>query len=984
MEKFYKPLLILLFAVFSFSAYGQKDAPIAGHAAMLIDLLKKNYSSIDPDVKDEEIARDRTLVISIFKSYLEDGAFASAVAKKSSKILKPSIEELLQSYNSAKKQLIAYTGNPINLQISTTGVVKPDDINLIKDAAAKVEKDKGLYYDAKSKFDEYEFDGLTEAYSNNTFVQGIVSSFKEKYDAIHKKNSDSFAGANYTSSLQKSIPFIGGSMGFETYLDGMARFLAKRIKDELTNYAIENIKIWLENPSAGDPLAEFKVIMPRTTAFIKNFNADRLTSFPNETRQYIADDLDHILENAYGLKQTPRMVRLISQNPELEFAFDALKIVPELSGIKYPIDYFKLLENSEALKKWDQPSAKIWQHNLVNTMKMASMMAYSMIVMENDEPRFAGSSFLSSYAGEKKFYELYTGFLHQQNLKYHQISFKDSNGPELLSTQLALLVKSDASFKDKPIKKNIETLLTKIGTNAEKVYTSAMEIRQAKKAGKKIGADTVFTFVNSIIDLSDQVISSGGQLSDIIIKDNSVRKELSSSVSQAQSYIKLARNANEVIHDLQRKQFAAALTKSLQLASVVTPNTNLSNVSAVVSRIAGLQPGREISDWNLIVSQMKADKLKTAKNAKDLLDDSAIRMAMELNNIKQFYMSNYSTVGPTIGEIDGLRDLIFNVSNGEELNYDALVSKAKTFLDTDTFKLLIVSYYTNTAIDKVAEKLSDEIKNYKLNDKPLFSGTQADAFKSLVMKVGQQLYINYVINGKKDEKDAALADARNALYRMVNNLAFNLPQRTDLNINPKVVSMINFVNGIATAEDSEGVQKAIEAFALPTGSYTVKRKSLFNLSVNSYPGILSALDVTWKYNAESGKNVAYEAPSFGFTAPVGLSFTWGNKDESSQGVFVPIIDIGALTRFRFDDSSSTKALPELKFSNVFSPGLYYHYDFKKSPFTIYFGAQYGPELREVTTNAENIEISKSFESARFGVGLVLDIPLLNIYTKSRL
>jgi hypothetical protein len=44
-----------------------KDAPVAGHAALLIDLLKKDYQSVDPDIRKNEVIKDRSLVLGLLK-----------------------------------------------------------------------------------------------------------------------------------------------------------------------------------------------------------------------------------------------------------------------------------------------------------------------------------------------------------------------------------------------------------------------------------------------------------------------------------------------------------------------------------------------------------------------------------------------------------------------------------------------------------------------------------------------------------------------------------------------------------------------------------------------------------------------------------------------------------------------------------------------------------------------------------------------------
>jgi len=48
----------------------------------LTDLLKKDYSSIDPDLRGDEIVKDRALVISIFRSFLQAKKYSTVYTRQ--------------------------------------------------------------------------------------------------------------------------------------------------------------------------------------------------------------------------------------------------------------------------------------------------------------------------------------------------------------------------------------------------------------------------------------------------------------------------------------------------------------------------------------------------------------------------------------------------------------------------------------------------------------------------------------------------------------------------------------------------------------------------------------------------------------------------------------------------------------------------------------------------------------------------------------
>src|SRR5690606_17740094 len=116
--------------------------------------------------------------------------------------------------------------------------------------------------------------------------------------------------------------------------------------------------------------------------------------------------------------------------------------------------------------------------------------------------------------------------------------------------------------------------------------------------------------------------------------------------------------------------------------------------------------------------------------------------------------------------------------------------------------------------------------------------------------------------------------------------------------------------------------------------------SKFSIALNAYPGILGSMERT---NIDSVRL----DPSMSFTAPVGFSIAWGWPKGHSLGLFIPVIDIGALTRLRLDNDKKTETLPEFSFKNIFAPGAYFSWGIINTPLSINAGAQFGPELKEI-------------------------------------
>ncbi len=185
----------------------------------------------------------------------------------------------------------------------------------------------------------------------------------------------------------------------------------------------------------------------------------------------------------------------------------------------------------------------------------------------------------------------------------------------------------------------------------------------------------------------------------------------------------------------------------------------------------------------------------------------------------------------------------------------------------------------------------------------------------------------------------------------------------------------SFMAAIVEANDSDEVSDIIESFALPAGSSTIKKRTKFNVALNAYLGLAGGKE----YNGDTGKTKDFG----GIRAPIGISFSVGLRGKKAElgslSLFASLVDLGAVTSFRFDDSE-TEELPEIELQNIFAPGGYLVYGLPKIPISVGVGFQYGPQLREVTAMELSINPNLNYS---FGAFIAVDIPLLNFYTKSR-
>ncbi|MDT0608034.1 hypothetical protein [Croceitalea rosinachiae] len=1051
----------------------QKSAPVAGDAATLIDLLKKDYSTVNPDNLEEVLSTDRSRVINIFKSYLSESQ------KKNELSSSDWFNDLLTKLNSDDNKFLGNYFNHSSKKLKKSEFKNIDYLNKLaafNEAKDKLEELKrigdeilsnetlpALYNSALNAFElaqkEYIESRFFKEYSDlifiykiyyddtNTYLSKLLEKFLSKYGDIRVGVLDEYAEPNYQSSIQKSIPFLGGDLAFEAVIDGLSRFLAKRIKEELTVYVIKEIQENLNAPNPQSYLNELIVLLPRTADYLRGFEANQVLNFVDEIKQYIEDDFNHLLENAGNLRATPRFKKLIENNPDFDFAFEALELIPQLSKLKAPTDYFDYLSNSRNIARWatlkdvDTEKNKQAKFQLANGVRLVSMLAHSITYIDNGETKFVTTDVISDYASELDFYLLYVGFLHQQNIKYYNIDFDIASDDgeldfEHIMTEvpignLEMLKESKDLFLDE---------LGKISENSNKVYTAALAIRKAKDGEEKVDFQKVAEFATSLIDMLEQMsLSADNILGKTNIKD--LKIDLNSKLTP---YLNIAKKSNEIVLDLHEKKFSNAIIKGIELtSSLKNDGVSLERILDIPSHIQNAPNAVLVSEFlsysSIPKDTVRLNRLRLLKDQiKKLTGYEVCGVIDDLAPLKEAVKTNDDT--KIINAIKSLKNQ-FDNNKGDPIWVSVKHFLPPRTLDND-------SILKDLKVPEVFQKLKNALKEILLNDdfscsdlNSLFApivnaieneemttyGNQRTSLIRDLKKIGNvELVVNEIIEfnisqlvltplerlvlkaGIPEYRRADLTNSINkytssllskalinkefdlkklntaeevvaARQEMVENIQGVLPQLTTYLLRVKdenLIKVIHFVNDIALADNDEDVEAAIDAFALPSGSFSLKNDRGHFVAINSFPGILAG----WEKPTDASADFA-----LGFTAPIGLS----TKICERLGLFVPIIDIAAPVRFRLDGKNDTKALSEFSFENILAPGLYLTYRFGESPFTLSAGFQFAPELAEIIEKQpqgemqEPIISSRLEESVRYGLGVTIDIPLVTLYARKR-
>ena len=293
-------------------------------------------------------------------------------------------------------------------------------------------------------------------------------------------------------------------------------------------------------------------------------------------------------------------------------------------------------------------------------------------------------------------------------------------------------------------------------------------------------------------------------------------------------------------------------------------------------------------------------------------------------------------------------------------------------------KLSFQDYYPfiRTSVQMINTTLTTQIGQEALVDKypslrpiPGLTENGLSMYESIFAKqYGQALY--HAMDLLKIIWDAEFPSERKANGK----LKLSDDQKKNERVRNAILLYGTFMAQVLDADSPEEVKAALDAAAVPVGSSRNKREQIFNLSINSYLGVAVS-------NEKLERPAPGQAPdrlAFGLSVPVGVSasFALSWPRHSSISVFASLLDLGAVTSFRINDPYA-EDLPELNFKNVFAPGGFLIYNFPKSPISLGFGFQQGPQLRSITENGIEIDKSSAF---RGPIGfLSIDVPLFNLY-----
>ncbi|MCV2487520.1 hypothetical protein OD917_21475 [Flavobacterium sp. SH_e] len=373
-------------------------------------------------------------------------------------------------------------------------------------------------------------------------------------------------------------------------------------------------------------------------------------------------------------------------------------------------------------------------------------------------------------------------------------------------------------------------------------------------------------------------------------------------------------------------------------------STGIKKLTSIIEKISIYKNNYVSKDFyiqNMQIGLKKDTLFLISKDATNKIIFNVSQNNLEIipldNPSKKFTIKDYLKIQPFIGFVKGLNhDYNYNIIKKIDSNFEQHLTEFSTYLNLDkTSKiafLKILSFYDGKNFDQ--KKLSD--------------------FSKSSQNIDQQI-------------KTANSDIEEARKKYQDQL----------------LKLTSFFSDILSAKNEQDLANVIDSHALPPTSYKLKRRVRHSIDLNGYVG--AQLSQIYPNGNTSSLEKQFTA---GITAPIGFAFTWSERGPNPDnfGFTIDVVDLGNIVN-HYLVSSTVEYPKDVHFSEVFSPSISGMYSFRKTPFVAFFSVKFLPlKSSTITTTIEGQKTeylvnNKTFDAAVFSLGVKIDIPLVNLFTR---
>jgi len=368
-------------------------------------------------------------------------------------------------------------------------------------------------------------------------------------DLFENKGSDAVGDIPIDKSMKSfSISSIGGLNG-TNFADGLAKFLVKRFKEELTITFFQKFK------DAIDSSIELKTLFPQTYSVLRVIDKDiyQFSAYLNTIREAFIKDLTSLYSNFKKFKDIRRYKNYFDVHPELYTI---------LVNALYFIDsYAAGVHAGEAFAKYDTGNLRFsnipLQHNMQNAVALGQAFSNSFRSSSPDHYWVPADS-IGRFFTDTISWDMYFGLMYQ---KYGAISFDVQNHLQFVRFDSLLARGKRIADSLRPYKAFVETFTSQF----QEVNEYFTELKEKKK--EDIDYNDYYKLYNASLDLLEHGFSF------IDLPYVELNPALETGIrSESGRWIYVARTTADLYIDVRTKNYSSAVLNTCSIIDTVFLN----------------------------------------------------------------------------------------------------------------------------------------------------------------------------------------------------------------------------------------------------------------------------------------------------------------------------------------------------------------------------------------------------------------------------
>ncbi|WP_115171140.1 hypothetical protein [Sphingobacterium spiritivorum] len=410
--------------------------------------------------------------------------------------------------------------------------------------------------------------------------------------------------------------------------------------------------------------------------------------------------------------------------------------------------------------------------------------------------------------------------------------------------------------------------------------------------------------------------------------------------SPMSQHLKSVQHILGIIEDIQQKNFTAATQKTLKLADQFYGNKY---ESADLNKMS-----LNIKDNLLILKSGSEKEIFKTKFTLPGISQLAIQQTKDALEVKYWKTNNSDPITLTKKELEQINRIALITGHLNEKDRKKIL---KEFSDTSN---ILISDLINNTLKEKKFKFFEIISFYeKITSQSDLQGVQKSisAYSTLLNPQNLNDLKTLLISGDSSQFGSTYLNK----------------------YGEQLLKLTSFFGDVMATQDANALAQVIESYALPPTSYKLKQKMKTSVDLNAYVGAFGGKLVTHKYASLSKQFTG------GITAPIGITYK-NNGWFKHINLHAQLLDLGNIVNHYLvtPDSAYNK---EVHFTEVFSPGLNLLYSIKNTPLVIFAGGK-GIPLKSYYDETLNTKMNtRVIDAWVFSLGLKLDIPLLNLYSR---